>query len=577
MFRRGFNRIAWRIFGATLVGSAVFVVGAASAAQLTLSWIDNAGGTTTFNIERKTGADGTYAWIATTSTGATSYSDPAVVLGTTYCYRVKAASALGDSGYSNEACAAPAAGLDLTVLTAGSGTVVSNPAGITCPGSCVQSYAAGTTLTLTAIPGTSSAFSGWSGGGCAGTAPCVLTGNTPVTVTAAFASTGMSMLSRAMSPTLTVDSSNASPGGAVTATLTNGLGGSTDWLALAPVGAPDTSYLQWVYVGAGVTDRTWSVTMPTTSGHYEFRFFPNDGYVRAATSPTVTIATIPAASLTGLSPATVAAGGSGFSLTVSGNNFTPNSVIQINGDQRTTNFVSATQLIAAIPASDIAVAGTSTITVFTPFPGGGASNALPLTVEALTGPSVALDTTAAPPSGTVMATLANGLGGDTDWLALAQVGAPDTSFLQWTYVGAGVKTRTWTINMPSTPGQYEFRLFPNNGYVRAATSPVVTVGSGNPTSSTGPSVAIDSARAQPGGAVTATLINGFGGSRDWLALAAVGSPNASYLQWIYVGPGVTTRTWTIDMPATPGQYEFRFFPNDGYILTATSPAITVGN
>jgi len=252
-------------------------------------------------------------------------------------------------------------------------------------------------------------------------------------------------------------------------------------------------------------------------------------------------------------------------------------VIQVNGGLRATTFVSATQLVAAIPASDIAMAGAFTITVFTPAPSGGASNALPLTVEALTGPSLIVDTMGAQPSGTVTATLANGLGGDTDWLGLAQVGASDTSFLQWTYVGAGVTTRTWTVNMPSTPGQYEFRLFPNNGYVQAATSPAVTVSLGNPTSSTGPSVAIDSARVQPGGGVTATLINGFGGNRDWLALAAVGSPNASYLQWIYVGPGVTTRTWTIDMPATPGQYEFRFFPNDGYILTATSPAITVGN
>jgi hypothetical protein len=30
--------------------------------------------------------------------------------------------------------------------------------------------------------------------------------------------------------------------------------------------------------------------------------------------------------------------------------------------------------------------------------------------------------------------------------------------------------------MPSAPGQYEFRLFLNNGYTLAATSPPVTVG-----------------------------------------------------------------------------------------------------
>ena len=82
------------------------------------------------------------------------------------------------------------------------------------------------------------------------------------------------------------------PGGAVTATLANSPGGSTDWLTLALVGAPDTSYLQWVYVGAGVTPRTWTVTLPTTPGQYEFRFYLHNGFVRAATSPAVTVATI---------------------------------------------------------------------------------------------------------------------------------------------------------------------------------------------------------------------------------------------------------------------------------------------
>ena len=73
-------------------------------------------------------------------------------------------------------------------------------------------------------------------------------------------------------------------------TLANGLGGATDWLALAAVGASDGSYLQWTYVGAGVTTRTWTVTMPTAGGVYEFRLFLNGGYVRAATSPAVTVA-----------------------------------------------------------------------------------------------------------------------------------------------------------------------------------------------------------------------------------------------------------------------------------------------
>jgi len=71
--------------------------------------MDNMGGTANFIIERKTGAGGAYASIARTSTGVTTYVDTAVVAGTTYCYRVKAFNASGESGYSNEACAAPQA------------------------------------------------------------------------------------------------------------------------------------------------------------------------------------------------------------------------------------------------------------------------------------------------------------------------------------------------------------------------------------------------------------------------------------------------------------------------------------
>ena len=187
------NRIVWKIFGALLIGSALVAVGAASAAQLTLDWVDNAGGTANFIVERKTGTTGTYARIATTGTGITTYADSAVVAGTTYCYRVKASNvnasnAFGDSGYSNEACGSPAAGFDFTIAKAGtgSGTVVSSPPGIDCGDNCVTSYPAGKVITLTATAAWGSFFSGWSGGGCSGTAPCVIAGNMPVTVTAIF-------------------------------------------------------------------------------------------------------------------------------------------------------------------------------------------------------------------------------------------------------------------------------------------------------------------------------------------------------------------------------------------------------
>ena len=51
----------------------------------------------------------------------------------------------------------------------------------------------------------------------------------------------------------------------------------------------------------------------------------------------------------------------------------------------------------------------------------------------------------------------------------------DTTYSRWTYVGAGVTTRTWIVTVPTTPGQYEIRLFLNGGYTRAATSPAFAV------------------------------------------------------------------------------------------------------
>lgn len=86
--------------------------------------------------------------------------------------------------------------------------------------------------------------------------------------------------------------------------------------------------------------------------------------------------------LSSLSPNSALAGGQGFTLTVSGANFVPGSAVRWNGNSRTTTFVSATQLMAQIPASDIAVAGTPQVTVFNPTPGGGQSGALNFTIIA---------------------------------------------------------------------------------------------------------------------------------------------------------------------------------------------------
>ncbi|QTA85446.1 YbhB/YbcL family Raf kinase inhibitor-like protein [Desulfonema magnum] len=67
----------------------------------------------------------------------------------------------------------------------GSGTVSSEPAGISCGDDCSESYHEDKEITLTAIPDEDFEFAGWSGA-CSGTGPCVVTMDRVQTVTAIF-------------------------------------------------------------------------------------------------------------------------------------------------------------------------------------------------------------------------------------------------------------------------------------------------------------------------------------------------------------------------------------------------------
>ncbi|HTR02273.1 MAG TPA: PQQ-dependent sugar dehydrogenase [Thermoanaerobaculia bacterium] len=90
----------------------------------------------------------------------------------------------------------------------------------------------------------------------------------------------------------------------------------------------------------------------------------------------------PAPVVTDMSPTTVIAGDPGFTLTVNGSSFVSQSVVVWNGAGRPTAFVSSSQLTATISAGDIAAAGTASVTVFTPTPGGGTSSALTMNINA---------------------------------------------------------------------------------------------------------------------------------------------------------------------------------------------------
>jgi hypothetical protein len=134
----------------------------------------------------------------------------------------------------------------------------------------------------------------------------------------------------------------------------------------------------------------------------------------------------PVPSLQELIPSGADAGGPAFTLTVEGSNFIPQSKVRWNGLDRTTTYISGSQLQATIGTADIAQAGPAGVTVFNPGPGGGTSNALPFIVAAPgqnPRPSI---TSLAPPSSTAGSVTGAGL-----TLTINGVGFIEDSQAQW--------------------------------------------------------------------------------------------------------------------------------------------------
>jgi hypothetical protein len=95
-----------------------------------------------------------------------------------------------------------------------------------------------------------------------------------------------------------------------------------------------------------------------------------------------TQASNPVPAITTLLPTGTTAGSGAFTLTVNGSGFINGSTVNFNSNARSTTYISANQLTAAILATDVASAGTPAITVTNPSPGGGTSNAVTFSVKA---------------------------------------------------------------------------------------------------------------------------------------------------------------------------------------------------
>lgn len=103
-------------------------------------------------------------------------------------------------------------------------------------------------------------------------------------------------------------------------------------------------------------------------------------------SPSVDLAitngNAPSPSISSLRPSSAAAGAADTAVLVSGSGFVANSTVLWNSSPIATSYLSGSSLMVLVPAADLATAGTATVSVMNPAPGGGTSGTSTFTISA---------------------------------------------------------------------------------------------------------------------------------------------------------------------------------------------------
>uniref|UniRef100_Q01Z88 Cell surface receptor IPT/TIG domain protein n=1 Tax=Solibacter usitatus (strain Ellin6076) TaxID=234267 RepID=Q01Z88_SOLUE len=162
-----------------------------------------------------------------------------------------------------------------------------------------------------------------------------------------------------------------------------------------------TTYVSFTQLTASVP-----ASSLTAAGSYAIRVNSPGGFFSPI--PATFTVQAPTPAISKLAPASAAAGGDNFTLTVTGSSFTANAVVNFNNTPLTTTFVSATQLTAVVPASAIATAGAASVTVTNE--GQTVSNALSFTVAGTATTIVSLNPASATAGGAAFTLTVTGTG-----------------------------------------------------------------------------------------------------------------------------------------------------------------------
>jgi hypothetical protein len=163
-------------------------------------------------------------------------------------------------------------------------------------------------------------------------------------------------------------------------------------------------------------------------------------------------------------------------------------------------------------------------------------------------------------------------GSASEYIAIAPQGSPNTTITRWKVTG-GAGSGSTTFEGPPSAGTYVVRGFGADDSFQGESDPFVVEGPGMAT------VAPSAATYTMTDPIVINWSGLPGNATDWIAIAPVGSSDATTADWLYTGGGTSGSTTFMDglAPTTwpPGTYVARSFINDTFTKTGESAPFTV--
>ncbi|MBI5031085.1 MAG: hypothetical protein HZB51_11200 [Chloroflexi bacterium] len=231
--------------------------------------------------------------------------------------------------------------------------------------------------------------------------------------------------------------------------------------------SPDGQYIVFERTTDPVFDPTSSLWIINRDGTGLRKLLDDAGRPAWGQTPQIPVPTI-----TSLNPSSVFVGAPAFTLTVNGTNFVSGSVVRWNGSARVTTYVNDTRLTASIPAADIATAGSASVTVFNPAPGGGTSNAATFSINNNPAPTIAsLNPSNASVGGPAFTLTVNGAGFVNGSVVRWNGSARATTYVNGTRLTASITAAD--ISTVGTANVTVFNPVPGGGTSNTVTFPII--------------------------------------------------------------------------------------------------------